>query len=391
MSSPVRYAISGLGHRAWTTYLPLFADAARRGAELVAVVDADPARLTEFVARWPSRVPVYLADDFSRMLAEVAPDWAILSSPDHAHHAQILEALAMGVSVISEKPLVISALQAREVLAAARRSRGRILVAHNLRYQNLSTRIKALLADGRLGTVRSVKFDYHLTAGHAGSYFLRWHRRRAASGGLPITKSCHHFDLLTWWMDDVPVEVSGRTARLHFRPDAPFPDDESRIVPPEADIEDTIRARIRYRGGGKVSYSLTSCSPWEGYALAILGSRGSLTARYDKLSTDDHFITVRLGRGSERRLRVPRESGRHSGADSRMADAVFGRGDAREPGGLPGAHEAAVSVAIGDAIHRSNALGVPVVLSDLLPLRALVAHEAVRGRDALLAPAGVGT
>lgn len=393
MARPLRYAISGLGHRSWTTYLPVFAGAGRRRhLELVAVVDDDPGQLTDFRARWSARVPAYRADGFTRMLADAAPDWTILASPDHAHHAQIIEALEVGASVISEKPLVIDARQAREVVAASGRSRGRIMVAHNLRFQNLSAHIKTLLVEERIGTVRSVEFAYHLTAGHAGSYFRRWHRRRAASGGLSVTKSCHHFDLLTWWLNDLPVEVSGRTSGRHFVPGTPFPDDGSRLVPLDADIEDTIEARIRYRGGGVVSYSLTSCSPWEGYAVVIRGSGGSLAARYDKLSPDDHLVTLTARGGAPASVRVPREPGRHSGADRRMVDALFGREGAAGLGRLPAAYEAAVSVAIGDAIRRSSQLGAPVPLSDFLPSRPAGGNGASAGSEpVVVSPAGART
>ena len=71
-----RYAIAGLGARAHETYLPLFAEGSRvlRPANLVAVVDADPARLGAFAAAWPKRVATYLPRQFDRMLSEVAPD-----------------------------------------------------------------------------------------------------------------------------------------------------------------------------------------------------------------------------------------------------------------------------------------------------------------------------
>src|SRR5690606_16904014 len=35
----------------------------------------------------------------------------------------------------------------------------------------------------------------------------RWNRNRNLSGGLSIHKSTHHFDLVNWWIDQIPEEV----------------------------------------------------------------------------------------------------------------------------------------------------------------------------------------
>jgi predicted dehydrogenase len=370
VARPIRYAISGLGHRCSTTYLPALADAAQRGTgELVAVVDVNRDRLAETRARWHRPVAAYSADGFARMLVDEVPDWVILATPDCEHHSQILTALALGVSVISEKPMVISASQAKDILAAEARGEGRLKVAHNFRFLNLNRHVKEMLQNADLGRPMLVEFAYHLTLGHAGSYFRRWHRHRAASGGLAVTKSSHHFDLLSWWLDDTPVEVTGSTARQRFLPGAPFSDDPHAAVPLDADIEDMIAAEIRYQRGTRVSYTLTSGSAWEGYSLRLHGTEGSLDVIYDKLSSSDYVLTLRRARGQAQDIRVHREEGRHSGADPRMTEALFGTTDVASEAFAPlaSAREGALAVAIGEAIYHSNARSAPVLLTELLP------------------------
>lgn len=386
MVRPIRYAISGLGRRSWTTYLPALAEAAQRGTgELVAVVDVNRDRLADFRARWHRPVAAFSADAFARMVVDVAPDWVILATPDCEHHGQILTALDLGVSVISEKPMVISASQARDILAAEARGGGQLRVAHNFRFLNLNKYLKGMLESAGLGRPVLVEFAYHLTLGHAGSYFRRWHRRRAASGGLAVTKSSHHFDLLSWWLDDTPVEVAGSTARQHFLPGAPFSDEPQGAVPLDADIEDTIAAEIRYQDGTRVSYTLTSGSPWEGYSLRLHGTEGSLDVVYDKLSSGDYILTLRRPRGRAQDIRVPREGGRHSGADRRMMKALFGASDVAPEAFAPlaSARESALAVAIGDAVYHSSARRAPVLLSELLPISTGAASlpDRVRGLE----------
>ncbi|WP_380283451.1 Gfo/Idh/MocA family protein [Kitasatospora purpeofusca] len=392
-----RYALVGAGTRAWKTYLPLFAHPSP-GRSLVGVADSDPRRLAEVAERWS--VPVYPTGDVRPMLDDLRPEVLIVTSPDCAHAGQIAAALDAGVHVLTEKPMALTARQAASVVAAERRSRATVRVAHNMRYLNLHRTIRDLLAEGRIGTPTRAHLSYRLRPDHGRSYFLRWHRRAAASGGLQITKSCHHFDLLNWWLADRPQEVTGWTGRLHYHPGPDRGDDERR-VPADADIADTVSAVIRYRGGAIAHYSLSARSPWEGYTLTVQGTDGELAARYEVVAAGgarpaDRY-TVRLSPvdGPPRRITVPRESGTHSGADARMLAALLdgalpdgelpdgGAPPAPGPYGARGpaatAVDGAYAVAVGEAVTRSAAHGGPVAIDGLLP--GLVLPEATAGRS----------
>ncbi len=254
------------------------------------------------------------------------------------------------------------------MVAAERRSTASVRVAHNMRFLNLHQMIKKLLVEGAIGTPTGAHLAYRLRPGHGRSYFQRWHRRAAASGGLQITKSCHHFDLLSWWLADRPREVVGWTRRLHYHsaPDTA----EDRRVPTDADIADTLSAAVRYRGGAVAHYSLSARSPWEGYTLTLQGTGGELSTRYEVAPPDGARLageyTIRLSPLGEpvRALAVPREAGTHSGADLRMIDALLRRAGAEE---AASAVDGALAVAVGEALTRSAADGGPVSVDALLP------------------------
>src|SRR5690606_39207921 len=46
------------------------------------------------------------------------------------------------------------------------------------------------------------------------------------------------------------------------------------VFAPGVTIEDTIGALVGYRRGATLTYSLTAHSPWEGYRVAVNGTRG---------------------------------------------------------------------------------------------------------------------
>ncbi|NUT91337.1 MAG: Gfo/Idh/MocA family oxidoreductase [Saccharothrix sp.] len=337
-----RYAVSGLGRRATTTYLPWF----REHGGLVAVVDADPGRLAGHPA-------AYRAAEFDDMLRVARPDVVVLCGPDDTHHEQILAALAADVSVLVEKPMVLTAEQAWQVVAAERQSRGTVRVAHNFRFVNAHLEVRRQVAEGRIGRVTAVRFAYHLRPGHGASYFRRWHRRRAASGGLEVTKSCHHFDLVAWWLQDTPVDVVASTSRSYYLAESPHD------VPDDADIDDTVFALVRYARGTTLSYSLVGCAPWEGYQAVVYGTDGTIAVDLAAKEERPHVIVTTSLAGDVRRVVLPREAGRHAGADARMCAAAFlGAGGER----LAGAEDGAWAVALGEAVSTSAREGVRVVL-----------------------------
>lgn len=217
-----RYAICGLSNRAIAQFaLPLQQDFAEYGV-LVGILDVDEERVRLFAAQQALSTPIYGAYDFNRMLAETTPDVVIATSPDGTHAEHIIRTLGHGLDVITEKPMVIDCEQARAVLAAEVRSKGSVRVTHNERYTQAHMQIKRMIQQGMLGRITSVDLVFNIDTYHGSSYFYRWNRVRSMSGGLSITKGCHHFDLINWWLGDVPAQVFAYGALNYYGADSPY-------------------------------------------------------------------------------------------------------------------------------------------------------------------------
>ena len=88
----------------------------------------------------------------------------------------------------------------------------------NYRYSPRNSAVREIIADGVVGDVTSVVFErvstpatVRTTSGVA--------REKRFSGGLLVHKAAHHFDLVNWWLDAVPVEVVARGTRRVYGPD----------------------------------------------------------------------------------------------------------------------------------------------------------------------------
>ncbi|MGN6743224.1 MAG: Gfo/Idh/MocA family protein [Amnibacterium sp.] len=418
-----RYALCGLSSRALEHFVrPLRGapdgPAGRPGfsdrTELVAVLDPDAARVQAFNARerlaGRREVPHYPADAIDRMLEETRPDALLVASPDVTHAEHIRAGLRHGLEVVTEKPMTATAEQAAAVLAAAERSRGALRVAHNLRYVQRHQQLKRLVAGGAIGRVVRATLDYRVDTRHGASYFLRWNRRRAMSGGLSVHKSCHHLDLMSWLLDDEPVTVYALGGRSFYGPDGPhrprdehgrpvaderaadpywraqrgtgaFPEDSGgriSLYDDEIDIEDTYTSAIAYRGGAHLAYTIDFSSPWEGYSMELIGTHGTLELRHGveldgRLRPGGEFLTYSPLFGPRQLHAVAAGDGGHSGADELLQEDLFGDGldGSAELGLAATPRQGAVAVAAGEAMWRSVASGAPVDVAALLtPRRA---------------------
>lgn len=338
----LRYALVGTGSRA-QMYLDAIAGPHADVAELVAWADPNPGRLdwSESVTTRPGLgAPARFAPDaLAAAVVEHRIDRVIVTSPDSTHADHIVAALDAGADVIVEKPLTTTDDGVRRIAAAAERSGGSVIITFNYRYSPRNAALKRVIASGDIGTVTSVHFEWVLDTAHGADYFRRWHRDKEQSGGLLVHKSSHHFDLVNWWICDVPARVYA-SGGLRFygaenaaargigpRPDrgsvdSPrtdafsldlrrdpvlrglYYDQEAHdgylrdrdVFDPGITIEDNLSLVVDYGGGATMAYSLNAHSPWEGYVVAVNGTAGraelTVVERGAVLVRDDGTVTV---------------------------------------------------------------------------------------------------
>lgn len=390
-----RYAICGISTRAVVNFLlPLlgipssFSDRDYSGVgEVVGVLDSDPERIRVMNERCGTAIPAF--GDFETMLREARPEVILVGTPDKDHAEFIIKALNAGLDVIVEKPMVISSAQARQVLEAEQRSKGRVRVAFNMRYHPVSLAAKRFIKEGNLGKITNIEFAFNLDTQHGASYFFRWNRQRCNSGGLSIHKGCHHFDFVAWLINDRPETVFALGKRNYYGPDGllrprdergnvfpkveerqrcpyfqrhlakrfsptenpatgwdplglpynqQYPDTETRYIYDEAiDIEDTYSAVVGYRNGASMAYSCNFSAAWEGYTLGINGSKGRLQIRQISrtFGSKDGLVAPAAGNevlffplfgGMERLEIVLPSTGGHGGADPLIQEDMFNEG-----------------------------------------------------------------
>ncbi|MFR9753832.1 Gfo/Idh/MocA family protein [Nocardia sp. 004] len=352
MSTPLRVVLIGAGTRARKLYLPWLNGAfgARAAAELVAVIDLDRHALDHDSHRFSGAIAG--PDDIDLVLVDTEPDLVVIATPDAVHRHYVERALVARCAVLVEKPLATTVEDAFALAHAGQQAGVALLVAHNLRFTNVHTQVHQILADGLIGTVTDAEFHYRLNVSHSVSYFQRWHRRRVASGGLEVTKACHHLDLLAWWLHAHPSTVTATLQHRHYQPD-------DRMCLPGTDIHDTIAADITYDTGVHARYTLTTNAADEGYTCHLFGTRGALTIHYDA-HVGPHLIDLHPHNGPDTRYQIPREPGTHAGADTAMLAALTDALTDQLTTPFATAADAARAVATGATMHTASLANRPL-------------------------------
>lgn len=316
-----RYAVVGAGHRA-AMYIDALIGTHAADGEIVAWVEPNPVRAAFHEARVAAAVggerPVYDPDDLEKVIETERVDRVIVTSVDRTHGDLVSRALRAGADVVVEKPIAAHADQARQIVDAVAETGRDLVMTFNYRYAPRNSALREVIASGEIGRVLSVHFDWALDTVHGADYFRRWHREKVNNGGLLVHKSSHHFDLVNWWIEDVPRRVFAVGGRMFYGDDAGHADGYepteterklndggvdpwhldldknewlSGLYGPEAQAhdgyvrnrsvfdagittEDTLSLVVEYAGGATMSYSLTAHSPWEGYRVVVNGTRG---------------------------------------------------------------------------------------------------------------------
>lgn len=419
-----RFAIVGCGSRA-RMYQDAIWGPHKGTAELVATCDVNPGRMDHVAARaakaGATAPKPYLASDFDKMIREQKLDAIIITTPDALHDDYIVRALDSGCDAITEKPMTTTAAKAQRILDAVRRSGRHIRVTFNYRYSPFRSQVKELLASGEIGDILSVDFQWLLNTVHGADYFRRWHSNKAISGGLMVHKATHHFDLVNWWLSDLPVSVTATGKRDFYTPamarrmGLQGPHQRCRTCPEkdkcsfyfdlgrdpalkalyldnekydgyfrdqcvwreEISIEDTMNVVVGYAGGTTLSYSLNAFNAWEGYHVAFNGTKGrlehsvvedALAAGASGQQADDRIQTRIVPMRGAPRVIAPRTgAGGHGGGDAVMLADIFDPNAPRDPL-LRSADErgGAASILVGVAANRCFETGQPVTIADLV-------------------------
>jgi glucose-fructose oxidoreductase len=229
--APLRVAVAGLVHGHAFGFFDQFQK--RADLQVVGIVEADRQLAAQFSKTYKLEPGLFFSD-LEEMLKKTHPQ-AVLAYTNTHDHRRVVEVCARyGVPVMMEKPLAVSAEDARAIEKAAREGKIQVLVNYETTWYRSNRAAFELVHENAIGEIRKVVIH----EGHpgpkeigVGPEFLAWLTDPKLNGGGALFDfGCYGADLMTWLMEGRrPDSVTAVTQ--HIKPDVyPRVDDEATII-----------------------------------------------------------------------------------------------------------------------------------------------------------------
>jgi predicted dehydrogenase len=246
---PIRAAVVGLGY--WGPNLVRNLHELP-GAEVAAVCDARPDRLSSITDRYPA---IRGVQDLDAVLEDRDIDAVVLATPVSTHYELADRALQAGKHVFVEKPLAASGTEAAALLETAAQ-RGLVLMpGHTFLYSPPVDTIRALIESGELGDIYFVSSSRVNLGLHQADVSVVW------------DLGPHDFSILRYWLGETPARVSAMSRGC--------------ILP---NVPDVTFVNMEYPSGAVAHVELSWLAPSKLRRTTVVGSRKM--AVYDDTSNE---------------------------------------------------------------------------------------------------------
>lgn len=162
---------------------------------IVAIAGRDTEKGRAMVAEYG--VPYYV--DQEAMYEKEQLDAVLICTPTFTHEEMVRRAIAHRVNVMCEKPFVLDADLAEELIREADEAGVKLMVMHVVRFWPEYVKVKELVDSGELGKIKNVylnRLSSHPT-------WATWHRDPEKSGGGLYDLHIHDVDFLCHVFGDV--------------------------------------------------------------------------------------------------------------------------------------------------------------------------------------------
>jgi predicted dehydrogenase len=156
ISDPVRWGIVGTGYISESFVSDI---AATENAVPLAVCSRSAERAGAFAER--HGIAAHYSD-LAQMLASPAVELVYIGTPHATHYPIAQAALRAGKHVVIEKPMALDGAQVRDLIATAARGDRFLMEGMWMKFNPAIREVQRLVAEGRIGTVRSVRAAFGL-------------------------------------------------------------------------------------------------------------------------------------------------------------------------------------------------------------------------------------
>lgn len=267
---PVRVAIIGHGHGGSVFHAPLVS--ATPGMEVAAIVTSHPQRQANARRDYPSARLLNSPEDL--WSGSTAVDLVVITTPNQTHAPLGAAAMRAGLPVVIDKPVAVTAAEARELIAISRETRQPFTVFHNARWANSFLTVRQLIASDTLGPITryEARSERYRPAPRPGAW--RENGAPEVAGGLLYDLGSH--------LIDQALVLFGRPSRVYA---------ELGRRRPGTQVDDDTFVALEFAGGVRAHLWMSYVARMPGPVVRITGLRGA----YEKRAVDPQEDSLRTG------------------------------------------------------------------------------------------------
>lgn len=269
-----RFGVLGCGHIG-RKHIELSA----RYGELTAIADIDH-KVFDYQVDNPE---LLIFQDSDLFLGSGLPmDIVVIATPNGYHAEQSIRAMEAGYHVICEKPMAISADDARNMVKVSIATNQKLFVVKQNRFNKPVQLLKLLLEKNAMGRIH--QFQLNCFWNRPAAYFSQapWRGTLSLDGGPLFTQFSHFIDLLIWLLGDI--------RRIDFCRGHRYKTDST------LEFEDAGEIFLELENGasGTIQYTLNTTGKNMEGSISLFGEKGTIKVGGPYLNRIDHFAVEGL-------------------------------------------------------------------------------------------------
>jgi predicted dehydrogenase len=264
---PVNVGLVGLGRAGMFMHLPEI-ESHKTKFTLVAACDPEEDFRKKFAEKCPD---ARIYKDFDELLTDEEVELIVIACRTTQHFDFTLKALKTGKDIFLEKPICTTFAEAKKMMAAAQKAKGKLYIRHNRRFEPAFNHIRQIIDSGILGEVYEIKLCRH-------SYQRRddWQTIIDCGGGQLLNWGPHIIDHGLRFID-------GKLADLWS---------DLKRVTALGDAEDQLKIIMKGKTGRIVDIEISGGVALPSPVYAVYGTKGSLTT-YDEKTLKLRYLDPR--------------------------------------------------------------------------------------------------
>jgi UDP-N-acetyl-2-amino-2-deoxyglucuronate dehydrogenase len=199
-------------------------------------------------------------------------DVMVVCSPNGHHCQHTIESIEAGFHVLCEKPMAITSLDAKAMIAAAKKNAKELFIVKQNRFNPPVVAVKKVLDENKLGKIYSFQLSCFWNRPKEYYNLSAWKGSKELDGGVLYTQFSHFIDVLCWFFGK-EKNIQAQFANFSHQHCMAF--------------EDTGMVLLEFENGvmGTINYNVNAYPKNMEGSLTIFGENGTVKVGGQYLNT----------------------------------------------------------------------------------------------------------